>query len=61
MCEPFSQSYRASMFETGTPRDNNRDCVVYEACVTSHPFLVSFPFYTIPICLLFKIRRLLLL
>ena len=31
--------------------------IVCEACATSHPYLVSFPFYTIPIYLLFKIRR----
>ena len=26
-----------------------------ELCATSHPYLVSFPFHAIPICLLFKI------
>ena len=31
--------------------------IVCEASATSHPYLVSFPFYTIPICLLFKFRR----
>ena len=31
--------------------------IICESCAITHPYLVSFPFYTIPIFLLFKIRR----
>ena len=37
--------------------DTHNVKIVCESCTISHPYLVSFPFYTIPICLLFKIRR----
>ena len=30
---------------------------ICEACATSHPYRVSFPFYTIPICRLFRIFK----
>ena len=70
MCEPSSESYMATAFETGTP-GNNIGIVLWtqgmsrhsrcenlcESYAISHPYLVSFTFYTIPICLLLKICR----
>ena len=62
MCELSSESYIATKFGTGTPGDNigivpwSQECHdthdVCESCAIFHPYLVSFPFYTIPIRLL---------
>ena len=62
-----SQTLSAAMRDIGggvlTLRSPNSSCsyhllVLAHTKHTYHPYLVSFPFfYTIPICLLFKIRR----
>ena len=60
MWEPSSESYVVTVFVTGIPGDNYRDCVVEsgnvmtlthnvkfvcESCATSHPYLVPFFLY----------------
>ena len=69
MCEPSSDSYTATVFETGTPGNNNRDCIMDSGNVTKltmkksyvkhvlHPIPILSPFLFIPICLLFKACR----